>query len=57
MGEYREDKGQILNMYNKVTKQIAQEVHIELTASEEEALAKDRAADRDAIDDYIRSHN
>jgi tetratricopeptide (TPR) repeat protein len=56
VGEYREDKGQILNLYNRVTKQIAHEVHIELTDGEEQALSKDRAADRDAIDAYIRSH-
>jgi TolB-like protein/Tfp pilus assembly protein PilF len=56
VGEYHEDKGQILNMYNRVTKQIAREVHIELTASEKEILAKDRAADRDAIEAYILSY-
>ncbi|MCK5692270.1 MAG: hypothetical protein KAI08_05460, partial [Bacteroidales bacterium] len=56
VGEYREDKSQILNLYNRVTKQIAEEVLIELTASEEQVFAKDREADRDAIDAYIRSH-
>lgn len=56
VGEYKEDKSQILNLYNRVTKQIAREVHIELTASEEQVLSKDRAGDRDAIDAYIRSH-
>lgn len=56
VGEYKEDKSQILNLYNRITKQIAEEVHIELTASEEQVLAKDRTADRDAIDAYIRSH-
>jgi len=55
VGEYNEDKGQILNLYNRVTKLIAKEVHIELTASEEQILTQDRAADRDVIDDYIRS--
>ena len=56
VGEYREDKGQILNLYNRVTKQIAEEVRIELTENEEKILAKDRAADRDAIDAFIRSY-
>lgn len=56
VGEYREDKSQILNLYNRVTKQIAEEVLIELTASEEQVFAKNREADRDAIDSYIRSH-
>ena len=57
VGEYKEEKSQILNLYNRVTKQIAEEVLIELTASEEQVLAKDRAADKDAIDAYIRSHS
>jgi len=56
VGEYREDKSQILNLYNRVTKQIAEEVRIELTNNEEQVLAKDRAADRDAIDAFIRSY-
>jgi len=53
VGDYREDKGQILNMYNRVTKQIAKEVLIELTEQEEQLLTKDRAADREALDAYI----
>ena len=56
VGDYKEDKSQILNLYNRVTKQIAEEVLIELSTSEEQVLAKDRTADRDAIDAYIRSH-
>jgi TolB-like protein len=56
VGDYKEDKGQILNMYNRVTKKIAEEVLIELTDQEEQLLTKDRAADREALDAYIRSH-
>ncbi len=56
VGEYHEEKGQMLNLYNRVTKQIAREVQIELTDSEEQVLDKDRAADRDALDAYIRSY-
>jgi len=56
VGEYHEDKSQILNLYSRVTKHIAEEVRIELTNIEQEVLAKDRAADRDAIDAYIRSY-
>lgn len=56
VGDYKEDKGQILNMYNRVTKQIAKEVLIELTEKEEQLLFKDRAADREALDAYIRSY-
>lgn len=56
VGDYQEDKGQILNMNNRVTKRIAREVNIELTTSEKEALGKDRTADRDAIEAYILSY-
>jgi len=56
VGEYREDKSQILNLYNRVTKQIAEEVRIKLTENEEKILTRDRAADRDAIDAFIRSY-
>ncbi len=31
MGEYKEEKSQILNLYNRVTKQIADEIKITLT--------------------------
>ena len=56
VGEYNVDKSQILNLYNRVTKQIAEEVRIELTNNEQKVLSKDRAADRDAIDAYIMSY-
>ena len=56
VGEYSEDKSQILNLYNRVTKQIVDEVRITLTEGEEQLLIEDRTADRDAIDAYIRSH-
>ena len=56
VGEYHEEKGQMLNLYNRVTKQIAREVQIKLTDSEEQTLNRDRAADRDALDAYIRSY-
>ena len=55
VGEYHEEKGQMLNLYNRVTKQIAREVQIKLTDSEEQTLNRDRATDRDALDAYIRS--
>jgi len=56
VGDYSEDKSQVLNMYNRVMKEIATEVMVELTDSEEIYLAKDRAADREVIDAYIRSY-
>lgn len=51
--DYREEKSQILNLYNSVTKQIASEVRIELTADEERILNKDRTIDKEAYDHYL----
>ena len=56
IADYKEDKSQILNLYNKITKQIADEIMIELTPDEERLLAKSRKVDREAYDDYLRSY-
>jgi len=54
--EYKVDKGQILNLYSKITKQIADEIMIEISPEEEQFLAKSRTVDRDAFDDYLKSY-
>ncbi|MDF1576465.1 MAG: hypothetical protein P1P86_14855 [Bacteroidales bacterium] len=56
VGDYKEDKSQILNMYNRVTKKIAEEVLIQLTEKEEVILIRDRSGDGEAIDAYIKSY-
>jgi tetratricopeptide (TPR) repeat protein len=50
--EYREAKSQIQNLYNRIGKQIADEVKIELTAGEEALLAESRTVDPEAYDAY-----
>jgi len=57
IAEYKEEKSQILNLYNRVTKQIADEVMIELTADEESLLAQVRSVDKDAYDAYLRGRS
>ena len=52
--DYYEDKSQILNLYNKVTKQISEEINIVLTTQEENLLAKSRAVDPEAYDAYVK---
>ena len=54
IADYKEEKSQILNLYNRVTKQIADEVMIELTADEESLLAKTRIVDKEAYDAFLR---
>jgi len=53
--DYKEDKSQILNLYNRVTKKIAAEVMVELTAQEIGFFEKDRTVDKEAFDAYLRS--
>ena len=53
VGDYKEEKGQILNLNNRITKQIAEEVMIELTPQEKQLLARSRTVDKEAMDDYL----
>jgi TolB-like protein len=56
MHEYLEGKGEILNMYNKLTKEISKEVNVILTPEEERLLSKSRTIDREAYDAYLKSY-
>ena len=56
IADYREDKSQMLNLNNQITKQIADEIMIELTPEEERIFAKSRTVDREAYDAYVRSY-
>ena len=55
VSEYREDKRNILGLYNLITKQIAEEVKVELTPEEDRLLAKSTIVDREAYDAYLKS--
>jgi TolB-like protein len=57
IADYKEEKSQILNLYNRVTKQIADEVMIKLSVDEESLLAKVRTVDKDAYDAYLRGRS
>ncbi|HUX59127.1 MAG TPA: tetratricopeptide repeat protein [Bacteroidales bacterium] len=52
-GDYKEEKSQIMNLYNRITKQIADEVKIELTTDEESLLAENRTVNPEAYDAYL----
>jgi tetratricopeptide (TPR) repeat protein len=54
VGDYREDKRQILNLYNRITKQIADEVRVGLTPDEDRLLAEDRTVNPVAFDAFLR---
>ena len=51
--DYRQEKSQILNLYNRVTRQIAQEVKVKLSPDEERVLNENRIVDKEAYDDYL----
>ncbi|MDX2445448.1 MAG: hypothetical protein QNK30_16755, partial [Bacteroidales bacterium] len=55
LAEYRVEKSQILNLNNEITRQIADEIMVELTPEEERLLTKSRTVDREAFDAYLRS--
>lgn len=56
VADYKEEKSQILNLYNRVTKQIADEVMIELTEDEESLLSRTRTVNLEAYEAYLRGH-
>jgi len=56
MYEYREHKSQFLNMYNKVTRKVAEEAMIELSPDEELLLARSRTIRRETFDNYLLGH-
>jgi len=56
VAEFREEKSQILNLYNRITKQIAEEVMIELSPDEKHRLDKLRTIDKEAYDAYLSSY-
>lgn len=53
--DYMVDKSQALNLFSKISKQIADEIMIELSPEEERLFAKSRTVDREAYDDYLRA--
>ena len=52
--DYMEDKSQILNLYNRITKKIADELKVNLTQQEEILLAESKIIDPDAYDAYLQ---
>jgi TolB-like protein/Tfp pilus assembly protein PilF len=51
--EYREDKSQMLNLYDNITRQVALESLVSLTPEEELRLSRDRTVDREALDAFL----
>ncbi|MCK4990003.1 MAG: hypothetical protein KAS29_05935, partial [Bacteroidales bacterium] len=56
IGEYREEKSQILNLYNRMTKKIADEVNIGLSSNEERLLTDSRTVNKEAYDAFLKGY-
>ncbi len=54
IAEYSESKSQIPNIHNRITKQIAVELKIELTTDQASVLAERRTLDTEAVDAYMK---
>jgi TolB-like protein len=54
IAEYRELKNNIPNLHNLVTKQIADEMKIELSADQDRILAKSNSVNPEALDAYFK---
>ncbi len=52
--DYYEDKSQIFNMYNKITKEISKKINIILSPLEDEFLAASRDVDPEAYEAYLK---
>jgi len=55
--DYRVDKSQINNLYNQITKQVADGIMIKLTPEEERMFAKSKTVDREAYDEYLKARS
>ena len=54
VADYREDKSKIAGLYNRIVKQIAEELMIELNPEEERLLAKSGIVGKEAYDEYLK---
>lgn len=53
-GDFKEEKNQILQLYNRVTKKIANEIRVKLTPQEEIMLTESKTVNTEAYDDYMK---
>jgi adenylate cyclase len=56
VAEYREHKSKILSLWNRIAKQIADQVRVELTPREENLLAESMVVDPEAYDAFLKGN-
>jgi TolB-like protein len=52
--DFKVERSQILSLYNNVTKDIADRIHVVLTPEEEQLLTRSRIVDREVYDSYLK---
>jgi len=57
VGDYMEDKSQILNLYKRIISKVTHELKVNLTLQEETMLAESRIVDPDAYDAYLKGRS
>jgi len=57
VGDFMEDKSQILNLYNRIISKVADELKVNLTLQEETLLADSRIVDPDAYDANLKGRS
>ena len=57
VGDFMEDKSQILNVYNRIISKVADELKVNLTLQEETLLAESRIVDPEAYDAYLKGRS
>ena len=55
--DIKEEKGRILGLYHRITRQIAEEVKIELTSDEDRLLSGSREVNKEAYDAYLKAES
>ncbi len=54
--DFKVERSEILNLYNRVTKEISSEIGTILTPNEERLLAKSRTVDKEAFDEFLKAN-
>ena len=57
VADYREDKREMVNLFSRITKQIAEEIMIKLTPEQKQLLARSQPVDGEAYDDYLKANH
>ena len=55
--DFKAERSQILNLYSKITKDIADRINVALTPEEEQLLAKSRTIDKEVYDAYLKGYS